>query len=170
MQGRPAPHMLLKHSGGAETMMQKHRDLIFTIIIPGLIILFLTGCGGGGGGGSSSGGGAISGLGSIAIQPTAVEMAAGQTQQFTATGTNSNGSTSNITTQVAWHSDNESAGTIDSNGLFTALNPGTVVQAAHITATAGGITSNQALVTVAGGVPTPSPTPPPTPTPTPVIP
>ncbi len=69
----------------------------------------------------------------------------GNTQQFRAIGTYSDGSTSDITSQVTWSSDNTDAATINNSGLATGVASGI----ANITATFNGITSPvQALVVV----------------------
>ena len=49
----------------------------------------------------------------------------GGTQQFTATGFYSDGTTSNLTNSVTWSSDDTSAATINSSGLMTATGYGT---------------------------------------------
>jgi uncharacterized protein YjdB len=67
----------------------------------------------------------------------------GQTQQFTASATDANGST---VSQAAfsWHNSFGGVASIDNNGLATGLQPGTVM----ITASAGGISSPVAMLTV----------------------
>ena len=76
-------------------------------------------------------------LSSIAVTPAIPSIAAGVTQQFTATGTFTDGSTQNITATVAWSSDTPSVATISNAagtvGLATAVAPGQ----ATITATSG---------------------------------
>lgn len=67
------------------------------------------------------------------------------TQQFTATGHYSDGSTAPITTGITWASDNTNYVTISSSGLAYAVAPGV----GNITATVGGVTSTPAAVTVA---------------------
>ncbi len=61
----------------------------------------------------------------------------GATQQFTAIGTYSDGSSADISAQVMWLSSNPQVTTIYPNGLATAVAAGT----ANITATLGGVTS-----------------------------
>lgn len=87
-------------------------------------------------------------LNSIAITPITAGISQGQTQQYTAIGTYSDASTLDITSQVAWNCDNAAAGSININGLFTALSSITSTKIAHITATLSGKTSNQADLTV----------------------
>jgi uncharacterized protein YjdB len=67
-----------------------------------------------------------------------------------ATGTYSDGSTEDISSQVTWSSDNTTVATIDSSGLATAVAIGT----ANITATLDGVTSPAVKLTVIAGVPT----------------
>ncbi|MGD1078804.1 MAG: N,N-dimethylformamidase beta subunit family domain-containing protein [Candidatus Sulfotelmatobacter sp.] len=60
-------------------------------------------------------------LQSIAVSPATATVQAGSTKQFTATGTYSDGSTQNITTQVIWSSSNTNVATINSSGLASAI-------------------------------------------------
>jgi hypothetical protein len=62
---------------------------------------------------------------SIAVSPTNPSIAKGTTQQFGATGTYTDGTTQDITTQVTWGSNNGAVATISpSAGLATGLTPG----------------------------------------------
>ena len=82
-------------------------------------------------------------LQSIAISPQNPTTEVGQTQPFTATGTFSDNSTSDITNQVTWASNDQNVATINSAGLATGVGPGT----ATISATQGAI-SDQTTLTV----------------------
>ncbi|HZU21582.1 MAG TPA: DUF4082 domain-containing protein, partial [Terriglobales bacterium] len=82
-------------------------------------------------------------LSSIAVTPGNPTIGAGATQAFTATGTYSDGSTQNITSQVAWASANTAVATITSAGVATGVAGGS----ATITATQGSI-SGSTLLTV----------------------
>jgi hypothetical protein len=62
---------------------------------------------------------------SIAVTPGNPSVPKGETDQFTATGTYSDKSTQNITTQVTWASATTSVATISSGGLATAVATGT---------------------------------------------
>ena len=75
-------------------------------------------------------------LNSIAVTPANATIATGATQQFTAMGTYSDGSTQNITSQVAWSSSNASVATISTGGLATTMTPGNTT----ISATQSGVT------------------------------
>jgi trimeric autotransporter adhesin len=78
---------------------------------------------------------------SIAVTPPNPSIAKGTTQQFTATGTYSDNSTQDLTTQVTWASDTTGVATISGGGLATAVAVGT----AHISATKGAITGSTGL-------------------------
>jgi hypothetical protein len=103
-------------------------------------------CTGGGGGGSSP---STSSLVSISVTPANPSVPVGVTKQFTASGTYSDGTSHDITTQVTWSSSNTSVATVNSSGLATAVGAGT----ATITATSGSISGNTTLtVTPAGTI------------------
>ena len=95
-------------------------------------------------------GAAIPKLTSIAVTPIApANLAAGGTQQFTATATYSDYSTANITSQVTWHTSNTGIGTISSSGLATGVAPGST----SVTASLSGITSNSVTLSVVAPTP-----------------
>ena len=81
-------------------------------------------------------------LQSIAVTPANPSITAGNSLQFTATGTFGDGSTSNITSSVTWASSNAAAATITSAGLATAVTAG---QSTTILATQGAISSSTTL-------------------------
>ncbi len=84
-------------------------------------------------------------LTSIAITAANNSIARGTGEQFTATGTYGDNSTSNITTQVTWNSSNAAVATIGANtGLATAAATGSTI----ITASLAGVTSNMFMLTV----------------------
>jgi trimeric autotransporter adhesin len=84
-------------------------------------------------------------LSSIMVAPVSpTNLKVGSTQQFSATGTYSDGSTADITSKVTWTSDTTSAATISSSGLATSVAPGD----ANITAAMSGITSSPTILTV----------------------
>lgn len=82
-------------------------------------------------------------LSSIAVTPNPASFTAGSAEQFTATGTYSDGSTKNLTSTVTWTSSNTSAATINASGLATGVAAGS----STITAATGGV-SGQASATV----------------------
>jgi type II secretory pathway component GspD/PulD (secretin)/uncharacterized protein YjdB len=82
-------------------------------------------------------------LKSIAVAPATPSIGLNATQQFSATGTYSDGTTQDISGNVLWTSSNTSAATINaSSGLATGVGAGT----AQITATQGGAGIPAALV------------------------
>ena len=81
-------------------------------------------------------------LSSLAVTPSSVSIAVGETQQFTATGTYSDGSTTVITNAVTWSSSNPSTATITSTGQASATAAGTTV----ISATSANIIARATLV------------------------
>jgi len=64
-------------------------------------------------------------LQSISVTPADTSMPVGSTQQYTATGTFSDGSTADITSQVTWASTDSLVATIDDAGLASAASEGT---------------------------------------------
>src|SRR5581483_2375546 len=64
-------------------------------------------------------------LQSIAVTPPNPTILSGQTKQFTATGTYSDTSTQDLTTQVTWASATTSVATINATGLAIAAGAGT---------------------------------------------
>jgi CSLREA domain-containing protein len=87
-------------------------------------------------------------LNSIVITPSSsFATLPGGSQQFTATGSYSDGSTQNLTSLVSWRSSNNNAVTIGASGLATAQAAG----AATITASLDGVTSNAVTLTVDSG-------------------
>jgi len=97
--------------------------------------------------GTPAGGGAVT-LTSIAVTPANPAIRAGMTNQFTATGTYSDGSTQDITAAVTWASATPTVATVSNGGLATGAATGN----ASITATAGTVSGRTALsVVVAQG-------------------
>jgi trimeric autotransporter adhesin len=78
---------------------------------------------------------------SIAVTPGNASVVAGDTQQFTATGTYTNGSTQNLTNAVTWTSMAPGVATIASGGMAK----GMVAGGASITATSGSIMGSATL-------------------------
>ncbi|MBI1822958.1 MAG: Ig-like domain-containing protein, partial [Nitrospirae bacterium] len=94
-------------------------------------------------------------LQSISVSPANPSIPKGLTQQFTATGNYSNGTSFDITAQVTWSSGTTSVATINANGLGTAVGVGT----STITATSGAISGNTTLTVTAAVLQTISVTP-----------
>ena len=82
---------------------------------------------------------------SIAVTPADPSVPSGETEQFTATGTYSDNSTQNLTSQVTWASATPSVATISnasgSQGLATGVATGT----STISATLNGVTGSTVL-------------------------
>jgi uncharacterized protein YjdB len=83
---------------------------------------------------------------SISVTPAVASIAAGDTQQYTATGLYSDLSTQNLTSSVTWSSSITSAATVSSGGLATGVSDGVTT----ITATSGLISGTAALTVLAG--------------------
>jgi len=75
---------------------------------------------------------------SIAVTPATPSIAKGTTQQFTATGTYTDGSTLDITGSVTWASSNSAVATISAAGLASAIAQGT----SQVSATLSGVTGS----------------------------
>jgi hypothetical protein len=82
---------------------------------------------------------------SIEVSPLTPSLANGLTRQFTATGTFTDNSTQDLTTQVTWASSDGAVATISnaasSNGLATAISAGSTT----VSATSGGVASSTSL-------------------------
>ena len=87
-------------------------------------------------------------LTAIDVSPDSPSVAKGRTQQFVATGTYSDGSTSAITSTVTWASSNTTVATISTAGLATANNTGTTT----IQATSGSISDNTTITVTAAAL------------------
>jgi uncharacterized protein YjdB len=92
----------------------------------------------------------------ITVSPTSQTIAAGQTFQFTATGTIAHGSnhpssSSNITDQVTWTSSLPSVATISSTGVATAVAAGTTTITATINGFTGVLTATATLTVSSTG-------------------
>uniref|UniRef100_UPI002636FE6C beta strand repeat-containing protein n=1 Tax=uncultured Shewanella sp. TaxID=173975 RepID=UPI002636FE6C len=84
------------------------------------------------------------GLTDIQITPASIALNKGNTQQLTATGTYSDGTSADITSSVNWLSDDMSTATVTTAGLLTAEAVGSTV----VSATLDSISSNDSSVTV----------------------
>ncbi len=84
---------------------------------------------------------------SIALSPSTATMAPGSTQQMSAVGTYSDGTTANLAASSAtWVVDDTGVASINASGMAGAIAGGV----AHITASQSGITSSPATLTVTG--------------------
>ena len=80
-------------------------------------------------------------LTNITVAPANPSILAGATQPFTATGTYSDSSTQDITSQATWRSSNTGVATVNAGGLATAVAAGTTT----ISAALAGITNSTVL-------------------------
>lgn len=84
-------------------------------------------------------------LTSISVTPKSVSIAAGQTRQFSVTGTYSDNSTQDLTTTATWSSSNpgvaSASNAAGSKGLYTALSAGVTT----VTAASGALTNSTTL-------------------------
>jgi 6-phosphogluconolactonase len=87
-------------------------------------------------------------LSSIAITPASPSIALGTTQQLTATGTYSDKTTKDISSQVTWASATMAVATVSTAGLATPVAVGT----SAITAVLSGVTGNDTLTVTAATV------------------
>jgi hypothetical protein len=78
---------------------------------------------------------------SIAVTPTKPSIAVGGQQQFTATGTMSDGKMQDLTTAAKWSSSDSTVATITNGGLVTGVKPGNTT----ISAAQGGINGSTSL-------------------------
>ena len=86
-------------------------------------------------------------VGSIIILPSdPVSVLVGSTTSFTASAYDHYGNVFDAPTGPTWNSSNPSVGTIDANGVFTALSSGTT----DITASISSVSSNPTTITVTG--------------------
>jgi 6-phosphogluconolactonase (cycloisomerase 2 family)/uncharacterized protein YjdB len=83
---------------------------------------------------------------SIAVTPANSDLGIGGTEQLTATGTYSNHTTQNITSDVTWSSSNTAVATVSASGLAAAVAVGGPVT---ITASLGGVTGTTPLTVTA---------------------
>ena len=81
---------------------------------------------------------------SILVEPQDAQIAVGETRQYLATGTYSDATTADLTTDVTWASSESSVASLDGAGLATGLTAGTTA----ITASYEGVTSNTATLEV----------------------
>jgi uncharacterized protein YjdB len=87
-------------------------------------------------------------LTSIAVAPANPSVATKATEQFTATGTYSDGSTANITSSATWTSSNAAVASINTSGVATGIAAGTV----NISASLSGMNASTKLTVNAAPV------------------
>lgn len=112
---------------------------IFLVSVTAILVA-LTGCGGEA---------KIPYLTSIAISPDSQSVIAGNTQQFAATGTFSDGSSQDLTKLVAWTSSTKPVATVGPLGLATTYSQGATTITASFPAVAGVVTGTTTLTVTA---------------------
>ncbi len=85
-------------------------------------------------------------LAAVIVTPVNPSIPAGVTQQFTATGVNSDQTRHDMTTQVTWTSSNLLVATVNNSGLAIT----TAIGTSTITATSGSISGSTALTVTSG--------------------
>lgn len=114
-----------------------------TVFLLGMLSL-LASCGGGSGSGTSKVGDLVT-LRSISISPSALTVTQGKTATLIATGINSNGSTTDLTSQVTWEvaASGAAIATVDKGIVFNAN-----IGSTDVTAKFNGLASPAAKITV----------------------
>jgi uncharacterized protein YjdB len=87
-------------------------------------------------------------LNSISITPLNPSIAVNATEQFTATGNYSDGSTANLSSSVTWASSNQADATMNGTGVATGMAAGSTA----ITASVSGVTGSTTLTVTAAAV------------------
>jgi hypothetical protein len=116
-----------------------------TGVLAALGLVALAGCGGGGGSGGGSGPPPPPTLASINVTPASPTIALGNTHQFTATGSYSDGSSRDLTATAIWSSSSTAVATIASGGLATSAGAGTTT----ISAASGTVTGSTIMTVTA---------------------
>ena len=134
---------------GVNLVVEKIQAVAKGRIVRGLILatfaLYLISCGGP----IELGWPFFSGVTSIVeITPPDPSLPIGATQQFTATATQSDGTSIDVTAQAAWASSNTSVATVNSKGLASALGAGTTTITATYGSTVGRTTLTVTSVTL----------------------
>ncbi len=80
-------------------------------------------------------------LNSISVTPTGTSLSVGSAQQYSATGTYTDGSTQNLTNEVTWSSSAPQVASVTTNGVVTTVAQGT----ASLTAASGTISGSSIL-------------------------
>jgi uncharacterized protein YjdB len=112
---------------------RRHRWPVLALSLLALSLVVFAGCGD-----FFISGNAIA---SIALSPNNPTIQPAATQQFTATATLGDGTTSDVTSQATWSSSSTNVATINNSGLATAAATGTTT----ITAASGGVTGTTTL-------------------------
>jgi hypothetical protein len=96
-----------------------------------------------------TGGAQVSNLRSVAVTVPAPTLAVGLTEQLTATGTYTGGTTGNVTSAAVWSTSNNKVASVSATGLVTGVGGGSATITAAVTETTGTtVTSPAAAVAV----------------------
>lgn len=109
------------------------------LVIGVVLVSILSGCGGGG---ASSNSGGSSSLSSITISPSNAALKLGSSQQMSAQGNFSDGSSKDVTAAVSWSSSSPTAVDISAAGMASAHAPGSVTIMAKSGSVSGSVTLN----------------------------
>ncbi|WP_351124187.1 Ig-like domain-containing protein [Shewanella sp. T24-MNA-CIBAN-0130] len=108
-------------------IFNKKASLLFTMLLG---VFLLAGCNNDDNNDTNNDNGAV--LSSIEITPANSSLPAGLKQQFTAIGTYSDGTSSDISSSATWSSDDSAIATINGSGLATGVIPGSAAITASI--------------------------------------
>ena len=118
--------------------MKKLGALVSSIL---MVCLGLSGCGGGSSKSKSQGSGRTLVSITVTTASSATSVATGATLQFSAQGKFSDGSVSDVSSQVAWKSSDTTMGIMNSAGVLTGVKTGSIT----VTATEGTISGSMAI-------------------------
>jgi len=119
------------------------RIKLISIALP-YVLIWITGCGSS----STTTSTTPKSLSSISITPSNPSIAVNATEQFTATGNYSDGSTTNLSSSATWASSNQSIATVSEAGV----GKGAAAGSTAITATMSGVTGSTTLTVTAAAV------------------
>jgi uncharacterized protein YjdB len=119
------------------------RIKLISVVLP-LVLISITGCGSA----ITTTSTTPKSLSSISVAPSNPSVAVNATEQFTATGNYSDGSTANLSSSVTWASSNQSVATVSATGVATGVAAGSTA----ITATMSGVTGSTTLTVTASAV------------------
>ena len=112
-----------------------------TTVILAMVTMVLIGCGGGSSSPATTPPPQQAQLTAVSVSPANSTLPVGKTQQFSARGTYSDGSTKNLTSGVTWHSSNTNIGAVSTTGLLAPLSAGKTT----VSATVSGITGSASV-------------------------
>ena len=131
-------------------MQATRRNLVLCLLVPALLALLVagTGCQGMPGSTVTTTPPPTKTLTVVSVRPTSANVSAGETQQFTATATYSDGSTANVSSNVTWTVGSSAVATINASGLLTAVAGGSTSVTASLSGVRGTASLDVETVTV----------------------